>query len=75
MLPALWRYQKEYLKWFDDIKLDSVVFKDLGRYARPLTILPSMSESQKKTMMKCLLHTELLKKLRRHQPIRNKKTK
>ena len=74
MLPAMWRYQKEYRKWLDDLKVDVVVFKDLGRYARPLCF-PSMPEGQKKTIMKCLLQTELLKKRRRHPPIRNKKAK
>lgn len=74
MIPALWRYEKQYRKWLDDVMIDTHLFKDLGRYKRPLC-LPNIiySESQKKTMMKCLLHTELLKKRRRHPPIRHKK--
>ena len=77
MLPALWRYEKEYRQWLGDIRIDTEIFKDLGRYRTTgLTLrLMSVSESQKKTMMKCLLQTELLKKRRRHPPIRNKKTK
>lgn len=83
MLPAMWRYQKEYRKWLDDLKVDALSFKDFGRYCRPygmpnITNLArslSVSADQKKTMIKCLLHTELRKKRRRHPAIRDKKTK
>jgi len=79
MLPAMWQYKKDYRRWLDDVKLNSYIFKDLGRYSYRSYIADQsrrlIPENEKKTMMKCLLQTELLKKRRRHPPIRNKKTK
>ena len=77
MLTAMWQYQKDYRKWLDDVKLNSFIFKDLGRYSYRSYIADHrlIPENEKKAMMKCLLHTELLKKHRRHPAIRGKKTK
>jgi len=69
MIPAMWRQKKEYRRWLDDIRIDSEIYKGIPR------ICLFFKETQKKTMMKCIVQTELLKKRRRHPPIRGKNKK
>jgi len=70
MLPAMWNQKKEYRRWLDDIRIDSEIYRGI-----PCRIRFCFNENAEKTMMKCIVQTELLKKRRRHPPIRGKNKK